>query len=167
MSGSDEHPSPTPDPERIATAYHEAGHAVAALALDRPVTRVSILPRRDFLGICAFGKAVFRPSEDWLEREVLISLAGMAAEARLTGNYDQQAAGRDLLYARRLALQRAGNERQAERLQKRMLSKVENLLGDEENWQAVQRIAAELLLRSEISGRQARHLYEEIARARE
>ena len=75
-----------------ATAYHEAGHAVAALALDRPVTRVSILARRDTLGTCAFGKAVFRPSEDWVERETMISLAGLAAEARHTGEYDHDLA---------------------------------------------------------------------------
>src|SRR3954451_16442176 len=85
-----------------ATAYHEAGHAVAALALDRPVVKVSIRADRDRLGICAFGKAVFRPSQDWLEQEVLIALAGMAAEARHTGTYDRAGAGRDLLYARKL-----------------------------------------------------------------
>src|SRR5262245_20653058 len=146
------------------TAYHEAGHAVAALALDRPVVRVSIRPDRDSLGICAFGKAVFRPSEDWLEREVLISLAGLAAEARRTGEYDLVAAGRDLRYARRLSLQRAGNERQAQRLERRLLAKAEHLLDRPGNWAAVVRIAAELLAAGEMSGRQARHLYEECLR---
>lgn len=158
--------SPIPVTEE-ATAYHEAGHAVAALALDRPVVKVSIRPDRERLGICAFGKAVIRPSEDWLEREVLIALAGMAAEARHTGTYDRDGAGRDLLYARRLSLQRAGNERQAERLEKRMLARVENLLDREVNWRAVQRIAAELLRVGEMSGRQARHLYEESVRLAE
>jgi ATP-dependent Zn protease len=150
-----------------ATAYHEAGHAVAALALDRPVVKVSVRPDRDRLGICAFGKPVFRPSEDWLEREVLIALAGMAAEARHTGTYHREAAGRDLRYARSLALQRAGNERQAERLERRLLAKAEHLLDRGANWRAVERIAAELLRAGEISGRQARHLYEECLRAEE
>jgi ATP-dependent Zn protease len=149
-----------------ATAFHEAGHAVAALALDRPVRKVSIEPDRDRMGICFFGKAVFRPSQDWLEREVLIALAGMAAEARHTGAYDRAAASRDLRYARELALQRAGNERQAERLERRLLSKVEHLLEQEMNWQAVTRIAAALLEQGEISGRQARHLFEECQRER-
>jgi ATP-dependent Zn protease len=147
-----------------ATAYHEAGHAVAALALDRPVVRVSIRPGGDFLGTCAFGKAVFRPSEDWLEREVLIALAGLAAEARHTGAYDLEAAGRDLRYARRLALQRAGNERQAERLERRLLAKAEHLLDRAANRAAVQAIARELLAGGEMSGRQARHLYDECLR---
>ena len=30
----------------IATAYHEAGHAVVALVHDRPVHRVSVLPNQ-------------------------------------------------------------------------------------------------------------------------
>jgi ATP-dependent Zn protease len=153
--------------EDRATAFHEAGHAVAALALDRPVVKVSIRPDRDRLGICAFGKAVFRPSEDWLEREVLIALAGMASEAMSTGTYDRAAAARDLRYAHGLALQRAGNERQAERLERRLLAKAENLLERAVNRLAVERIAAELLRAGEISGRQARHLYEECVRSDE
>src|SRR3569623_2357917 len=123
---SDAHPTPpeTPDPDRLATAYHEAGHAVVSLELDRPVVKVSILPDRDRAGICHFGTAVTRPTEDWIEREMLISLAGMAAEARHTGTYDRAAAGRDLRYARQLAVSRAGNDRQAERQERRLLAQV-------------------------------------------
>lgn len=157
----------TPPAEDQATAYHEAGHAVAALALDRPVVKVSIRPDRDRLGICFFGKAVVRPSQDWLEREVLIALAGLAAEARYTGRYDPAGAARDLRYARGLSLQRAGNERQAERLERRLLAKAEHLLGRAAHWAAVERIAAALLASVEISGRQARHLYEECLRDEE
>lgn len=147
-----------------ATAYHEAGHAVVALALGRPVHRVSILPDRELLGSCAFGKAVFRPSEDWLEREALIALSGLAAEARFTGVYAFDAAARDRRYVAGLALQRTGDARKAERLERRLLSKVENLLAREENWRAVERIAAELLRAGEISGRAARHLFDEARR---
>jgi ATP-dependent Zn protease len=146
-------------PHDEATAYHEAGHAVVALALDRPVRRVSVLPGQDLLGKCEFGKGVFRPSADWLETEVLIALAGMAAEARHTGTYDREAAGRDLRYARKLALQRA-TERQLDRFERRMLAKVEHLLADEGHWRAVELIAAELMRLGTISGRAARHLFE-------
>jgi Peptidase family M41 len=144
-----------------ATAYHEAGHAVMALALDRPVTSVSIRPARDTLGTCAFGKAVVRPTEDWLEREMLIALAGLAAEARRTGAYAWAGAGRDQGYAEDLALKRAdGNPRKAKRLLRRVLAKAEHLLGQEGNWRAVERLAAELLRLGEVSGRAARHLFE-------
>ena len=142
-----------------ATAYHEAGHAVVAMALDRPVLFVSVLPRREFVGQCRFDRGVHRPSKDWMEREILIALAGLAAEARHTGEYCFDSADRDLRYVRRLAVQRAG-ERQAERLERRMLARVENLLADETAWRAVEMIVVELLQRGEISGRTARHLFD-------
>ena len=149
------------EPVRLveATAYHEAGHAVVALTLDRPVHRVSILPNREHLGHCEFGKGRFKPSEDSLEREILIALAGLAAEARHTGAYQMEAANRDLRYVRRLALQRK-SERAAPRYEERMLAKVEALLDDEANWRAVESIAVELLRHGVISGRAARHLFE-------
>lgn len=142
------------------TAYHEAGHAIVALALGRPVLGVSVLPRRKHLGVCEYHKGVFRPSKDWLEREVLIALGGIAAEARHTGTYAWDNAARDREHVRSLAVRRAG-ERQAERLERRLLAKVEHLLGKEGNWRAVDLIARELVLRGEISGRTARHLFEQ------
>ena len=153
-------PTPAIDP---ATAYHEAGHAVVALAHDRPVHRVSVLPNQDLLGKCEFRKGVQRPSDDWVEAEILIALAGMAAEARHTGTYDRAAAGRDLKYARKLMLYRA-SERSLDRYERRMLAKVENLLGDDALWRAVERIAAELLKLGVISGRAARHFYDMAAK---
>ena len=149
-----------PKPQHdAATAYHEAGHAVVALSLDRPVHRVSVLPNRERLGQCEFGKGRFRPSEDWVEREILIALAGMAAEARHTGTYAHEEADRDLRYVRRLVLQRT-SERAAERYERRMLAKVEYLLADDGHWRAVELIAAELLIHGVISGRAARHLFD-------
>lgn len=148
--------APTYDP---ATAYHEAGHAVIALLFGRPVHAVSILPTRDFLGVCKYRDPVFRPTEDWLEREVLIALAGLAAEARHTGTYGFDEAAKDLSYVRKLLVSRAG-ERRADRLERRMLSKVEHLLAREATWQAVEWIAAELLRLGEISGRTAKHLFD-------
>src|SRR5207237_6072925 len=102
-----------------------------------------MLPGREMLGKCEFGKGVSRPSDDWLEREILIALAGLAAEGRHAGAYDRVAAGRDLRAVRRLAVQRAG-ERQADRLERRLLAKAENILADEGHWRAVERIAAEV-----------------------
>jgi plasmid stabilization system protein ParE len=116
-------------------------------------------PNQKHLGLCEFGKGVFRPSEDWLEREILISLGGLAAEAIHTGDYAWDAAQRDLRYVRDLAVKRAG-ERQAERLERRLLTKAEHLLGQAQHWRAVELIAAELLRCGAISGRAARHLFD-------
>ncbi len=143
-----------------STAYHEAGHAVIAISLGRTVQRVSILPKLQTLGRCEFLKGRTRPTEDWLEREILILLAGMAAEARHTGQYSWAGAAQDLQSVKRLATMRAG-ERQYERLQKRMLAKVEHMLDQPENWRAVQLIAAELVRSETISGRAVVHLVEQ------
>ena len=142
-----------------ATAYHEAGHAAVALALDRPVHRVSVLPNQDLLGKCEFRKGVQRPSDDWIETEILIALAGMVAEARHTGHFDRQAADRDLRYARKLMLYRA-SERSLDRYERRMVAKTDNLLADDGVWRAVELMAAELVKLGVISGRAARHFNE-------
>lgn len=158
---------PPLDPRLVATAYHEAGHAVVALALGRPIQRVTIVPGKTHAGLASLGqchiqKGRFRPSKDWLEDEILILFAGMAAEAQVTGDYCTAGAKQDLLAIRRLVESRAGGgERQVARLERRLLDKTEHLLADEANWQAIQRIAAQLLEHQTISGRAARHLYEQ------
>ena len=153
--------SDTPPYDEV-TAYHEAGHAVVALALDRPVHRVSVLPNRERLGQCEFGKGRFKPSEDALEREILIaspvSRPRPATPAHTAGSRE-----RDLRYVRRLVLERK-SERAAPRYEERLLSKVETMLNDGATWRAVELIAAELLKNGVISGRAARHLYEQATR---
>ncbi|HWY86657.1 MAG TPA: hypothetical protein VNX28_08030 [Gemmataceae bacterium] len=147
-------------PFNDGTAYHEAGHAVIALALGRSVDRVTIVPDQERAGLCEFRKGAIRRSEDWLEREILIALGGIAAEARHTGTYAWDGAARDEQVVRSLAVQRAG-ERRAERLQRRLLAKVDHLLSREGHWRAVEVIAAELMRLGTISGRTARHLFEQ------
>jgi ATP-dependent Zn protease len=146
-------------PHDEVTAYHEAGHAVIALALGRTIHKVSVLPNQLRLGECQFGKGRAKPTDDWLECEILISLGGLAAEARHTGTYALDAAKEDLRFVRRLALERK-SDRAVERYEQRMLGKVEYLLADEGTWKAVELITAELLKHGTISGRAARHLYE-------
>lgn len=146
------------------TAYHEAGHAVIALALGRTIHKVSVLPNHERLGECRFGKGRAKPTDDWLECEILIALGGPAAEARFTGAYALAEAKEDLRFVRRLALERK-TDRAAERYEQRMLGKVEYMLADEGTWKAVELIAAELMKHGTISGRAARHFYELAANA--
>lgn len=156
----------THSPHQIATAYHEAGHAVLALALGRPVTKVSVLANHLRLGQCDIQKGSFRPSKDLLETQILILLGGPAAEARHTGRYCWEGAAQDLRGVRSLSQRRASGPRQVERLERRMLDKAEHILGQPAVWLAVERIAAELLRCATISGRAARHLFDEaVARA--
>jgi ATP-dependent Zn protease len=154
---------------QIATAYHEAGHAVMAYLMSRPVEKVTIcaanLQTGGFrLGACKMQKGRSKASSDVVEDEVLIMLAGMVAESHVTKRYCLDGAAQDLRAVRRLLANRAPNERQLERLAKRMLDKTEYLLSDDVNKTAVQLIAQELLEKETISGRAVRHLFEEAAK---
>ena len=151
----------------LHTAYHEAGHAVMALILDRPIQKVSIQPDEKRLGHCEVKKGVIRPSDDRLEADMLILLAGPAAEAVIAGRYNWNGAALDLRGVHRLAMMRGGAEKQAERLARRMLSRAEHLLAQDAHWRAVELIAAELVTHQIISGRAARHLFERAVREAE
>lgn len=147
----------------MATAYHEAGHAVMALVLGRPVEKVTISPAKlqvggSRLGACKIQKGRTKASQDGLEDEVLILLSGMVAESHYTRRYCQAGAAQDLMAVRRLLSSRAPKEKQLERLAKRMLNKTEHLLDDEINRKAIVMIAKELVDKETISGRAVRHL---------
>ncbi len=161
----------TPDPRLVATAYHEAGHAVVAVLLGRPVHKVTIAPGKMLagvrLGACEIRKGRTKASKDGLEDEVLILLAGMVAQSQLTGDYCRDGAAQDLTAVRRLlGHSRATNERQLERLEQRMIDKCEHLLGDVAASKAVEWIAADLLKNTTISGRAVRHWIEQAQHAK-
>ena len=119
-----------------------------------------MLPNRERLGQCEFGKGRFKPSEDALEREILIALAGFAAEARHTGTYGMEEANRDLRYVRRLVLAAEIRARRAALRGTDAGQGGGTCSATSATWRAVELIAAELLKLGVISGRAARHLYE-------
>ena len=150
----------------IATAYHEAGHAVMAQSLGRLVQKVTILPGKSQfgqarLGICEIRKGRSKASKDQLEDEALILLAGMVAEARFTGQYCQSGAAQDLRNLQRLLQHRANSEAQLESLQRKMLAKTEHLLHADGPSRAIELVACELLQKQTISGRAVRHFFEQ------
>jgi hypothetical protein len=157
--------SPQDINELRLTAYHEAGHAVIALSLGRSIQRVSVVARENQLGHVEFKKGSRRPAKDVMEAECLVLLGGLAAEACITGGYRWDAARQDLEYVERLIYRRAASERQARTLFRRLLRKVEYLLDDAATWRAVEAIANEVLEKSTISGRSARHLYDQARRS--
>lgn len=150
----------------VATAYHEAGHAVMAVSLDRNVEKVTILPGNMQaggvrLGACKLKKGRTHGTKDWIEDEVLILYAGMVAESRFTGRYCQIGAREDLRIARGLLGNRAGTEKKLDRLQKRMLGKTEYVLDDQAHTAAIESVAKELIEKKTISGRAVRHFFDE------
>ena len=143
--------------KRILTAYHEAGHAVMALLMGRSVQKVSIIPSQNRLGACTIQKGRAKQVQDKLEAEILILLAGMAAEGRKSGHYNVQGASQDLHVVEKLAMARSGNLRQATKLVHKLLDKTQHLLSDKATWTAVKVIAEELIEHESISGRAAKH----------
>ncbi len=154
------------DATLVATAFHEAGHAVAAVSLGRMIQKVSIIPAKlpvggQRLGACEFKKGRTKAAHDWLEDEVLILLAGMVAESHFTNKYCPRGAAQDLAAVKRLLATRAKSERQLERLEKRLLDKIEHLLAAPQLATAIRQVAQELLIQKTISGRAVRHFYEQ------
>ncbi|GAB5402875.1 MAG: cell division protein FtsH [Aureliella sp.] len=151
---------------RRQTAYHEAGHAVMAFSLGRPIQKVTIAPGKlqtggVRLGVCEMQKGRSKPTDDWLEDEVLILLAGMVAESHVTHQYNPRGASQDLRAVERLLASRAKNEKALHRLHRRMLDKTEHILGDSLHSRAVQLVAEELLAKVTISGRAVRHFFQQ------
>jgi len=156
----------TASKSQTATAYHEAGHAVMAFLVGRPVEKVTIAPAQlqtgGFrLGACKVQKGRTKASKDVLEDEVLILLAGMVAESQFTHRYCPAGAAQDLRAVKRLLANRAANERQIERVAGRMLDKTQHVLSNPANRRAVALVAKQLLEKETISGRAVRQLFQE------
>ncbi len=152
-----------------ATAYHEAGHAVMALALGRLVQKVTVVARKSQvggtqLGVCQMKNGRSKASRNLLDDEVMILFAGMVAEARYTGQYCQQAARQDLRTIKRLLCDRVSNQSQHDRLHRRLLDKTEHVLSRNGHPQAIELIANELIQKLTVSGRAVRHHYEQTTR---
>jgi ATP-dependent Zn protease len=68
-------------------AYHEAGHAVVACVLKRPLSGIALRLGRvagDRLRVTPLREATLEERE----RDVMVLMAGLEAEALLTGDYD-------------------------------------------------------------------------------
>ncbi len=164
---SPEHVSPKPRAQEPvsaddrATAYHEAGHAVVALSLGRTVEKVTIVRNSLRLGSVQFGSRRKGRRQDAFETEAMILLAGLLSEARVTGRMNWAGAGQDMLNLQRMICMRVGTDKAGERLQRRLMDKTEHWLEQPEIWSAVELIAQQLLQHGVLSGRAARHLYEQ------
>ena len=153
----------------LATAYHEAGHAVMALSFGCPIKKVTIVPGRSWLGqyrlgVCELQKGRSANAKNLLDDEIVLLFAGMVAEAHFTGRYCEAGAAEDLRAIRRLLCHRAGSEKQHERLHRRLLARTEHLLDDEATALAVEMVATELVQKQTISGRAVRHFYQQAMR---
>jgi hypothetical protein len=104
------------EPDEIGTAYHEAGHAVAAITLGTAVRSVSIVPdaERGLLGHVAGypartfmdrveheGRILSRRDRTRVEHLIMQTWAGTLAEQRYTGSDSESGFGVTLITAGR------------------------------------------------------------------
>ena len=146
---------------RERTAYHEAGHAVAAHRLGIEVKFATILPDHDSAGFVSHGDLFcdrgLGSDRANLERAIKICLAGPLAEARFYPRYRRPRGSQDYDCASGLARYLAGSagEREFIRYQERQ---TRALL--DRYWGDVERVARALLEHDQLSVNQVRDIIE-------
>jgi len=151
--------------EREATAYHEAGHAVACVVLRLPVVSVDIVPQEDRLGYCRFDRPDPDGAPTWqrdhfLRDHLTIILAGPAAEIRrfpghrwciFLGDSDDIACAR----TEHQALHETNPQMAGEDWDD-WFRVAQGLVKDE--WQAITAVATALLERGELTGEEVKQI---------
>jgi hypothetical protein len=143
------------------TAYHEAGHAVANFATGKRFTKVSVIPIPEdgSLGrVSGTGwQSKLNPELDdteqprlrrMVEREIITLLAGVVAEAKLTGRYNHIGASKDYHKAVSYASYVTDSTRETEAYIEWLFEKTKNILS--RRWGAVELLTEELVRQQEI-----------------
>ena len=147
----------------VATAFHEAGHAVVGLKLSGNMPRkTSVIPVGGSMGRirnCPWPRS-FRPEKTMtpltrvrIEDEITVVMAGSAAERRFTGRANHLGARDDLKAARVYARLVAGDDAQGVAAYIewcRFLAR----RAVEENWKSIERFARRLADAGELEGRE-------------
>jgi len=150
------------------TAYHEAGHAVAAYVFKRPIDKLTIVPDADSYGAAHYRAGWFdhlKPdvqitirTRERLEAGIVCGLAGTAAEMIFAGPEAEKLAGTDLAQVATCADYLTGGIEEAEAYLKWLVIRTDALLQREPRWSCVEVLAAALLKRRHLSGRRARQI---------
>jgi hypothetical protein len=155
------------------TAYHEAGHAVAALHFGQPIVSAAIWPTG---GVCVNDNPPRRKDQtelDYCGRCVVITMAGVEAEARHLGSWDKvgftYAGIKSPLTpgsADRQEINRIGEglfpgwRKRVQRLAWLSGLRKQTARIIEGDWAAVAAIAAALVRRSSLTGEEVRRVYD-------
>ena len=80
-----------------ALAYHEAGHAAAAILLKRGINYASIVPKEGMIAHCNLPERKVSAAQKpkWSEREILVLLSGPASEELYSGAINRRGAAGD------------------------------------------------------------------------
>ncbi|HWU01029.1 MAG TPA: ATP-dependent zinc metalloprotease FtsH, partial [Terriglobales bacterium] len=108
MMGAERRSMVMTDDEKLATAYHEGGHAIVNLEVDEadPLHKVTIIPRGRALGVTMSlpEKDRYSISKRWLEGRIAICFGGRIAEQLIYGEeHLNSGASNDILQATNMA----------------------------------------------------------------
>ena len=156
--------------ERIA--FHEAGHAVAAVLHRRGLRKATIVPDKESgtLGCVFTGRfgSRFKPDahagrkeRDLIEGDVTVSLAGPVAEALASGRWNHVGASRDYHHAVDLLSYLCGGRELQAYVNLLSVRTEAMFVNVDVHWRAVEQLAEVLLREKTIGGRRARAIIQE------
>lgn len=157
-------PSVVVDHPLTLTAFHEAGHAVMAELCGQRVTEVEIVGDDELTGsvrslrFVEEDPAVVDPHLPTApaERRLLCTVAGLVAEAMVSGRDGWDSSSEDLDAAVGLALRVVGDCERVLPFLEKVRDHAEDLL--RRSWPAVETVAAELVARRRLTGDEVRRL---------
>lgn len=168
-------PKKRSEKQRRATAYHEAGHAVAAYELRRGFRRISIVEDEDSLGSVLYRKwgEKFDPNvtepgraRKLIEKAIMTALAGAEAEHVHTKRRNNAGGSSDSHSAVTLASYIIDDfEEELPAYIEWLRIRTRNILTTPANWRAVEFLAEALLEKEEMSAAAARKVIVEGRRA--
>ncbi len=155
------------DPDQIATAYHEAGHAAVAVWFGVQLERVELTPDHPVHAGCCWEKvddphalslAVELGEEDVIRPQIKILLAGRAAQQK--GGFDHVPGGDqyDRETALRIAALMVNCTSEAEKLIDQSLAETRKLLDTAAVWAGVEALAGELIRKGRVEGAEAQRV---------
>ena len=160
----------------LMTAYHEAGHAVAAVALSIGLVRVSIVGDWDTLGQIALNERWphLRPEFDprdprsrrIAESWILISLAGEFADASHGGRSpdpDRPEARWDFRHARDLVERLFDHPEDRDAFFEAMQRRAHEFVSEPVRWSQISAVATQLCWRRQLDGQEVRDIMDVIA----
>jgi hypothetical protein len=155
-----------PTKELVATAYHEAGHAVVAILNHRRFRHVTIEPGERTLGHVLFVKWRGRKPDASCdagttrrtEVAVLCTCAGPAAEARLRGRRNRIGAEGDDRHSASMAASLCGSMEETCALLKLLSIRAKQEIELPWVWRAIEGLAAQLLVRRRIGYATAKNI---------
>jgi ATP-dependent Zn protease len=161
------------DPERVRTAYHEAGHVVVCHVLGFEVTSATIQPDGRIFG--ADGRVRYKsgtgPYHLKMENRILVNLAGDVAEAKGArcepkgGAQDLRNVWNAIWSMERTYRESSGSsgapelsEETQDAYQAYLGLLIRDLLNRKDVWAAVEKVAEQLLAETTLKGKQVHSL---------